>query len=73
MVTLNSPIVNQIEDLSDIDKLQLVDIILEQLDRPDPEIDKVWTEEAKRRWQAYKDGQLATVSYHDVMSKYKTK
>ncbi len=73
MITLNSPIVSQIEVLSDIDKLQLVDVILEQLDRPDPEIDKVWANEAKKRWQAYKDGKLATVSYYDVMSKYRTK
>jgi putative addiction module component (TIGR02574 family) len=57
--------------LPDLEKLQLIDFIWEQLDRPDPEIDKIWADEARARWQAYKDGTLKTVSYEEVMSKYK--
>ena len=71
MLTEDHPIVSQIEIMPDIEKLQLVDIILKQLDRPDPEIDGIWAEEAKSRWKAYKEGKLKTVSYEEVMGKYR--
>lgn len=61
----------EIKSLPDIEKLRLVDAILADLDRPDPEIDRVWAEEARKRWYAYKSGRLQTVSYEEVMSKYR--
>ncbi|MDM8523181.1 addiction module protein [Desulfococcaceae bacterium HSG8] len=53
--------------MSDADKLQLVDIILDQ---PDADIDRWWADGAKSRWNAYKEGKLETVSYSQVMEKY---
>jgi hypothetical protein len=44
----------QIHELSDIEKLRLVDVILKDLDKPDPEIDRIWASEARKRWAAYK-------------------
>jgi hypothetical protein len=41
-----------------------------ELDRPDPEIDRIWAEEARNRWAAYKAGRIPTVSYEDLMAKY---
>jgi len=38
----------------DLEKLRLVDAILSDLEKPDPEIDGIWAEEAKKRWAAYK-------------------
>lgn len=63
----------EIKSLPDIEKLRLVDAILADLDRPDPEIDRIWADEARRRWDAYKSGRLRTVSYEEVMSKYRDK
>ena len=54
MATINKEIKAKIRSLSDTEKLKLVDSILTQLDRPDPEIDRIWAEEARNRWQAYK-------------------
>ena len=51
-------------------KLALVDSILMQLDKPDPEIDRIWAEEASNRWKAYKAGKVETVSYEQVMKKH---
>ena len=62
---------SEIRSLSDSEKLRLVDAILADLDRPDPEIDRVWIEEARRRWAAYKDGRMSTASYEDVISKHR--
>ncbi len=61
----------EIRVLPDIEKLQLVDTILEDLDKPDPEIDRVWAEEARKRWEAYKAGRIPTVSYESVMAKHR--
>jgi putative addiction module component (TIGR02574 family) len=61
----------EIKSLSDAEKLRLVDAILADLDRPDPEIDRIWAEEARKRWDAYKAGRLRTLSYDEVMSKYR--
>lgn len=61
----------EIHDLPDVEKSRLVDAILADLDRPDPEIDRVWAEEARERWVAYKAGRVPTVSYGTVMSKHR--
>ena len=61
----------EITALPGLEKLRLVDAILADLDRPDPEIDRIWAEEARKRWDAHKAGRLRTVSYEDVMSKHR--
>ena len=63
----------EIKSLPDVEKLRLVDAILVDLDRPDPEIDRIWAEEARKRWAAYKAGRVPTVPYEEVMSKYRDK
>lgn len=61
----------EIRGLPDVEKLRLVDAILSDLDKPDPEIDRVWAEEARKRWAAYKAGKVPTVSYESVMAKHR--
>lgn len=62
----------RIHSLPDLEKLRLVDEILTQLDKPDLELDQIWAEEAKKRWNAYKAGRLKTVSYEEVMAPAKS-
>ena len=31
-----------------------------------PDIDKVWAEEAARRWEAYKKGEIDLIPYEEV-------
>jgi hypothetical protein len=38
----------QIKLLPDVDKLRIVDSILNDLDSPDPEIDRIWAQEARK-------------------------
>ncbi len=61
----------RIKSLPDTEKLKLVDEILTQLDRPDPEIDRIWADEARRRWEVYKAGKIESVSYEVVMAPYR--
>ena len=73
MGTINSELAEKIKSLPDTDKIELVDSILTQLDKPDPELDRIWADEARKRWQAYKAGKLETVPYEQVMEKYRSK
>jgi hypothetical protein len=61
----------QISHLPSLEKLRLAELLLADLDTPNPEIDGIWLKEAQKRWQAYKLGELKTVSYEEVMQKYK--
>ena len=38
--------------LDPAERFELVDAVLQTLDRPDPEVDRVWLEEAERRLAA---------------------
>ncbi len=63
----------KIKSLPDIEKIELVDSILMQLDRPDPEIDRIWADEARKRWLSYKQGKSETVPYDQIMDKYRSR
>ena len=71
MSTTADELVSKIQDLPDADKLRVVDAILTELHKPDPEIERIWAEEANKRWAAYKEGRIGTVSYEDVMAKHR--
>jgi len=71
MPTNADKLVSEIRGLPDSEKLRLVDAILSDLNKPDPEIDRVWANEARKRWAAYKEGRIPTVCYEEVMSKYR--
>ena len=71
MTKTTEKLVLEIQSLPDIEKLHLVDAILADLDRPDPVMDRIWAEEARKRWAAYKAGRIPTVSYEAVMEKHR--
>jgi putative addiction module component (TIGR02574 family) len=71
MSTTTDKLVSEIKALPDVEKLRLVDAILTDLDKPDPEIDRIWANEARKRWESYKAGRTPTVSYDEVMSKHR--
>lgn len=73
MGPISHELAEKIQSLPDAEKLDLVDSIMMQLDRPDPEIDRIWSEEAQKRWKAYKSGELKTVPYDEVMNRYREK
>ncbi|MDI6790699.1 MAG: addiction module protein [Thermodesulfobacteriota bacterium] len=73
MGTISDELAAKIKSLSDSEKIELVDSILIQLDKPDPEIDRIWADEARKRWKAYRTGRLETVPYDQVMDKYRSR
>jgi hypothetical protein len=71
MDVLTEEVIEKIKALPDIEKLAVVDSILLELDRPDPEIDRVWADESRARWQAYREGRADHIPYAEVMAKYR--
>ncbi len=61
----------QANQLPPLEKLRLAELLLADLDVPDQVIDATWLDEAKNRLDAYQAGELTTVSYEQVMAKYK--
>lgn len=71
MIDRNNPLIREVASLPPLEKLQLVDYLLESLDMPDSEIEKLWAEESSRRWNGHKAGEIGSVSVVEVFEKYK--
>lgn len=70
MRKINKEIQSKIDELSDVEKLLVVDYILADFDKPDPEIDKAWAKEAGKRQKAMRTGKMKVFSYDEVMRKH---
>ena len=57
--------------MSPTDRADIVDRLLQSLDKPDKEIDQLWKKEAESRITAYESGEIETVSLHEVIEKYR--
>jgi putative addiction module component (TIGR02574 family) len=59
-------VIEQALKLKASERLALVEMLQESLDKSDPEIDRIWLEEAQRRLQAYREGKLAAIPMEAV-------
>ena len=57
--------------LNPIEKIQLIDELIQSLDLPDKELDKLWLEEAESRMKAYENGEMKAIPAEKVFEKYK--
>jgi hypothetical protein len=57
--------------LRPLDQAKLVDQLMACLDTPNPELDKLWAEEAESRLDAFTSGKLKSVTLDTVLSKHK--
>lgn len=52
--------------LSPSERFELVDRVLHSLDQPDPEIDRIWIEEAEKRLAAYRAGNVKGIPAEEI-------
>lgn len=57
--------------LAPTQKLELVEALLSDLDRPDDSIDAAWTVEAEDRLAAYRRGEIRVIPLAQVLAKYR--
>lgn len=56
----------QILSLNPTDKIRLAEILLESLDKSDPEIEAAWVAESERRYTAYQRGEIQGSTLDEV-------
>ena len=61
----------QAVQLPPIERMALVEQILDSLDAPDPSMDALWAREAEDRLAAYRRGEVHAVALSDVLAKYR--
>jgi putative addiction module component (TIGR02574 family) len=60
----------QARELSVADRIALVEDLLDSLHRADPDLDRLWTAEARDRLAAYRRGDLAATELSKIIAKY---
>ncbi|MBF0284094.1 MAG: addiction module protein [Magnetococcales bacterium] len=62
-------IVEETRQLPPAERLEVVDAILDSLDQPDPEIDRLWLQEIKERMEAFRKGEMEAFPMDEVMAR----
>jgi putative addiction module component (TIGR02574 family) len=66
-------LVREIEKLSPSERVRLIDRVIRETIKPDPEIESIWVKEAEARWAAFERGEVKAVPYESVLAKYRQK
>jgi len=62
-------IIEEALHLNPQEKYLVIENLVQSLNQPNEEIDKVWIEESQKRLRAYKEGKAKTVSYEEVFGR----
>jgi hypothetical protein len=71
MPTIKRDIKKKLDELTDNEKMLVLNYLVQELDQPNPEIDKAWAKEAVRRQKEMRSGKMKTFSHEEVFGKYK--
>ena len=61
----------KLDVMTDNEKLLVLNYLVKELDKPDPEIDKAWITEVTRREKEMNSGKTKALSHAEVFGKYK--
>ena len=64
-------LIEQARALPPQDRIALVEDVLDSLDRSDPDVDRLWAQEASDRLAAYRRGELAAKEIGHIVAKYR--
>ena len=59
----------EVLSLNSFEKIRLVELIFESLDKPDIEIQDKWIEESEKRYDAFLNGKTKSLSNEEVMKR----
>lgn len=60
----------KIRKLPDLEKIHLIEILMDDLDVPDPNVEKLWIEESEKRYKAYKEGKVKGIPLEAIKRRY---
>jgi putative addiction module component (TIGR02574 family) len=58
-------------ELSQAERLELIDDLLSSLDEGNPKLEALWAKEAEDRLAAYRRGEIKAVPLQEVLAKYR--
>ncbi len=53
------------------ERLQLIEMLSRSLNQPDENIEKIWAEEAEKRYRALEEGKVKTIAISEIIGRYK--
>jgi putative addiction module component (TIGR02574 family) len=63
-------IIDMVVQLDPVERCKIVAKVLQSLDKPDPEIDRAWNDEAERRLKAYDEGRIKAIPIEDALGEF---
>jgi putative addiction module component (TIGR02574 family) len=70
-MTTADRIFHEASALSPIEKARLIDKLISDLDKSDPEINEMWVKEAEDRIDAYNQGKMKAITLEKLLQKYR--
>jgi putative addiction module component (TIGR02574 family) len=67
---LTHDIQEKVRNLRDLEKIHLIEMLMDDLDIPDPEVEKLWIEESEQRYKAYKEGKVKAIPLDVIKERY---
>jgi hypothetical protein len=68
---MDKTLLEEVLMLNASEKLALIEVLYESLDKPDPEVDKAWLDVAAERHAAVLKGEARLISSDEVFGKYR--
>ena len=70
-MAVSNEILEKALNLTPTEKAELIDRLLSSLDKPDKELDKLWSKEAEDRIEAFERGEIRALTLKEVLEKYR--
>lgn len=68
---ISDKIKEEVMQLKDLDKIHLIELLFDTLERPSPEIELLWAKESEARFAASKAGKLQAKPFEQIVAKYR--
>ena len=65
-MAVDSVLIEKALELKPQDKIVLIEALVTSLDKPDPEISKIWVQEAEARLKAYREGKTKGIPGEEI-------
>lgn len=57
-------------ELNDLDKIHLIEYLMDNLERPNLEVEQLWVKESEERYAAYKAGKVQGIHFDKIKEIY---
>ncbi len=64
---MDKTLIDSVLQLKPAERFQLLDVIYDSLDEPDPAIEEAWADEAEHRLAAFRAGKTKVIPAEDVL------